>query len=576
MADQTYDIVIVGGSLGGCAAALSAASSKYTVCLLEASGWLGGQYSAQGVTKPDESSYTPTVGSTASYRGFQHNVRAFYRNNYRLSASGQGQPTFNAGGPYPGFATEPKAAHQALLQELQALANVHVRLNTSVTSAQTDGDVVQSVTAVGSDGVETTYVAQYFLDATDLGDLVPLAGVEYNLGAESKSDTNEAAAPPVARPDWIQPITVVVALERRPDGEDHTIAKPPNYDALKATQKYTIVDGYISKVFVPGEDVWSYRRYICATNFNDPTFPCDLSMLNMGANDFQGGTLPTGSAAGDAAIIAGACQASLGYVYWLQTEVPRDDGSGAGYPNLKVRGDDFGTADGTAALPYIRESRRIKAQYRIVQQDLDKASNPGPRGKNYDDSCGIGFYGGLDIHGNDAVGMEQQYLYIWPFEIPLRALIPIRVKNLLAACKNLGATHITNGAYRLHPVEWNTGEAAGALAAFALDNNVQPAAVPGNQALLRSLQRRLLARGMPLFWWTDITNGDQAFTAVHLIGVAGIMSGESTSMDFKPNDDFGDDAKAAVESNLGRSLNWPPTAMTRAQAAQWIVQQLNW
>ena len=51
-----------------------------------------------------------------------------------------------------------------------------------------------------------------------------------------------------------------------------------------------------------------------------------------------------------------------------------------------------------------------------------------------------------------------------PFQIPLGALLPIRVENLLPACKNLGVTHITNGAYRLHPVEWNTGEAAGMIA----------------------------------------------------------------------------------------------------------------
>src|SRR5206468_9538617 len=49
-----------------------------------------------------------------------------------------------------------------------------------------------------------------------------------------------------------------------------------------------------------------------------------------------------------------------------------------------------------------------------------------------------------------------------PFQIPLGSLIPKRVENLLPACKNLGTTHITNGCYRLHPVEWNIGESAGA------------------------------------------------------------------------------------------------------------------
>jgi hypothetical protein len=571
-----YDVLIAGGSFGGCAAALAAATAGHSVCLIESSAWLGGQYSAQGVTKPDETTYTPTIGSTATYRAFQHAVRAFYRNNYRLSSSGGAQPTFDPGGDYPGFSAEPLVVHQVLWQQLQALRWVHVRLNLRVTAATMGGDALQSITAVDPNGVSTAFTARYFLDATDLGDLIDMAGVEHVIGAESKADTNEPKAPDVAHPDWIQPITMVVALERRPDGENHTISKPAAYETLKAQQNYTVVDGYIKKMFAQPVDMWAYRRYIRASNFNDPAFPCDLSMLNMGANDYQGATLPSGNSARDAQIIAAARQASLGYVYWLQTELPRDDGSGLGYPNLKVRPDQFGTPDGTSAQPYIRESRRIKAQYTIVQQDLDQSFNPGPRAKNYDDSCGIGDYGALDIHGLRGIGMPGDWIPIKPFEIPLRSLIPIRVTNLLPACKNIGTTHITNGAYRLHPVEWNVGEAAGMLAAFALTSNVPARGVAANEASLRAFQKQLLARGVPLFWWTDVHFGDAWFTAAHLVGVAGIMSGETSSMNFQPNDPFDDAAKAAVDSNLGRALNWPATAMTRAQAAQLIAAQLGW
>jgi hypothetical protein len=576
MTDLTYDIVIVGGSLGGCAAALGAAAGSASVCLLEASDWLGGQYSAQGVTKPDESLYTPTVGSTVAYRAFQHAVRGFYRNNYRLSSSGENQPSFNPGGAYPGFSTNARVAHQVLLQELQALPNVHVRLNMTLTGAAEQGDLVQSVTAVDGAGTHTVFHAKYFLDATDLGDLLPLAKVEYTLGAESGGQTKEPNAPATARPGWIQPITMVVALERRPEGEDHTIERPANYAALKAQQKYTILDGYIKKMFQTPVDMWGYRRHICASNFADPAFPNDLSMLNMGANDYQGATLPSGDPQRDLAIVAAAREASLGYVYWLQTEIPRDDGNGTGYPNLRLRADEFGTPDGTAAQPYIRESRRIQAQYTIVQQDLDQAHNPGPRARNYRDSCGIGDYGALDIHGLEGAGMPQQWIPIRPFEIPLRALIPVRVRNVLAACKNIGTTHITNGAYRLHPVEWNVGEAAGALALYALQNGVWPAQVSKDDASLRAFQKQLLVRGVPLFWWSDVQAGDAWFAAAHLVGVAGIMSGASPSMDFQPNDTFGDDAKAAVDANLGRPLDWPSSTLTRAAAAQWIVAQLGW
>ncbi len=576
--DLTYDIVIIGGSCGGCAAALAASAGGSSTCLIEASNWLGGQYSAQGVTKPDETQYTPTVGSTATYRAFQHAVRAFYRNNHVLSPSGASQPTFDPGGGYPGFSGEPLVIHQILQQQLQALPNVHVRLGLTVTAAAVAGDTIQSVTVVDSSGAAITIGAKIFLDATDLGDLLPLANVEHVIGAEAQSDSQEPNAPGVAHPEWVQPITVVVALERRPDGEDHTIAQPANYEALKAQQNYTILDGYIKKMFAQPVDMWGYRRYIQSSNFVDPAFPGDLSMLNMGANDYQAATIPSGDPSKDSRTIEGARQAALGYVYWLQTEVPRDDGSGSGYPNLKPRPDQFNTSDGTSAQPYIRESRRIKAQYTIVQQDLDQSSNPGPRAKNYADSCGIGDYGALDIHGLAGVGMQQQWIPIKPFEIPARSLVPQRVRNLLAACKNIGTTHITNGAYRLHPVEWNVGEAAGALASFSLIKGAAPSAIVANQAMLRQYQRVLLGRGVPLFWWTDVQFGDPWFAAVHLLGVAGIMSGPGPAMDFAPQAPLDDATRSGVDANLGRDLGWPSesASWTRGQAALWIVAQLSW
>ena len=87
-----------------------------------------------------------------------------------------------------------------------------------------------------------------------------------------------------------------------------------------------------------------------------------------------------------------------------------------------------------------------------------------------------------------------------PFQIPLGALLPVRVENLLAACKNIGMTHITNGCYRLHPVEWNIGEAAGALVAFASARRVRPHAVRQTPALLADYQKRLVDQGVELSW----------------------------------------------------------------------------
>ena len=87
-----------------------------------------------------------------------------------------------------------------------------------------------------------------------------------------------------------------------------------------------------------------------------------------------------------------------------------------------------------------------------------------------------------------------------PFQIPLGALLPKRVENLLAASKNIGTTHITNGCYRLHPVEWNIGEAAGALAAFCLARKCQPRRVRKDSDLMGEFQKQLAGQGVPLAW----------------------------------------------------------------------------
>ena len=86
--------------------------------------------------------------------------------------------------------------------------------------------------------------------------------------------------------------------------------------------------------------------------------------------------------------------------------------------------------------------------------------------------------------------------------MPLGALLPARMRNLLAGCKNIGSTHITNGAYRLHPVEWNIGEAAGALAAFCERHAVPPHAVRERAASLEAFQAVLRRLGVPLQWPT--------------------------------------------------------------------------
>jgi hypothetical protein len=162
----------------------------------------------------------------------------------------------------------------------------------------------------------------------------------------------------------------------------------------------------------------------------------------------------------------------------------------------------MGTADGLSKHPYIREARRIKARKTIVEQEVSERHQKGSRAAACADSVGVGWYP-IDIHrsGPDDVGASCRTR---PFQIPLGALLPVRIVNLIAGAKNIGTTHITNGCCRLHPVEWNIGEAAGALAAFALETGRPPAAVRDDPAALGRFQHELREQGVPLAWPTSL------------------------------------------------------------------------
>src|SRR5206468_6336405 len=137
-----------------------------------------------------------------------------------------------------------------------------------------------------------------------------------------------------------------------------------------------------------------------------------------------------------------------------------------------------GTDDGLAKAPYIRESRRILAELTVLEQHVgtearrSKTGTAEPQAEPFADSVGVGSYR-IDLHMSTG-GDNYIDISSLPFQIPLGSLIPRRVENLVPACKNIGVTHITNGCYRLHPVEWNIGEAAGCLAAYAIQTNMRP------------------------------------------------------------------------------------------------------
>ncbi len=571
------DVAVIGGGLGGVAAALRACRSGVNVCLTEESPWLGGQATSQGVSAMDEHDHIETFGATASYYEFREAIRNQYRQLYELSDAATAAPFFNPGGGWVSrLCFEPSVGVLALvgmlLPEIEA-GRLQILYRVRPVSAQTDGGRITAVTVAGQETENCEIRATWFLDATELGDLLPLVKTPWITGAESHDQTGEPAArqdgpAPQLTQTWTMPFVVDVC-----PGEDHRIDPPPGYEQMRDQQPFTLTMTYGSrdltyKVFEAVADLpgafWTYRRILSAGCFAEGEVKSDLAMINWAGNDFKGGDLVSASPAERQQMIRRAKDLSLGLLYWLQTEVPRDDGSGFGYPELRLRLDVLGTEDGLSMQPYIRESRRILARTTIRQQDVAASHQHGARAAVWGDSVGLGWYP-IDIHGMPgdvaATGPTR------PFQIPLGALIPREgPTNLLAACKNIGTTHMTNGCYRLHPVEWNIGEAAGALAAFCVAEGCAASAVHEEEERLRRFQSQLLCAGVPLYWFTDVPIGHPAFAATQMLAVSGIWQGSDGDLLFRP--DAVMDAAQWDQLQPGGVMDVLPVAgVSRAEAA---------
>ena len=242
------------------------------------------------------------------------------------------------------------------------------------------------------------------------------------------------------------------------------------------------------------------------------------------------------------------------------------------FPNLRyLTGLDspMGTVHGLSKYPYMRESRRIigrpaygypagfimdevtvsrkdfSDQYYqnldprtfrnlatsiaglrtidVIRDRLDpKAVKTLGRSHIYPDSVGIGHYP-LDFHpcmvesppekpGNqERPGERQGAGETFPFQIPLRSMIPQKLDNLIVTGKSIAMSHTAAAGYRVHAIEWSAGAAAGTTAAFSLETGIAPFQLvdnlPNPNPNLEKLQQRLNANNNPIaFPNTSILN----------------------------------------------------------------------
>jgi hypothetical protein len=548
----SFPLLIVGGSTAAYSAALGALQAGVKACVVQPHFVLGGQFTAQALPASDDGRLlTPYDQIVPEYRDRQqlHNSEEFalsrsqrqFRDRQRQHQPVQGKVLQNPGGSWVShLSVTPTVASMALNEAvLPFIDNGQLTLipctePIEVLFQEQSGPYRRVIGVRFKDNKthhEFTVYSSITIEATDLGDLLELGQISARIGQESRAETGEAVLPDIAYPHCQQAITVCAVVERN---VADSITPPAGYDKAPWLQSkdftcdfwYQQENQWQRQYFYDPDGMFRYRRLQRSVD-DHQVRTGDVTVLNWSTsplgvadgppdseaplgcgNDYVPGVLVGVSRAERQRQIQRACDRTQAYVHFLQAELK----------DLKPRGDLTWTENGIALFPYIREARRGVALTTIRHQDVAQKFFPNAvRARTFTDSVGIGQYHYLDMHPNDAPGqvdLKDGHAAL-PFTIALGALIPAQTDGLILSSKSIGTTHITNAAYRMHPVEWAIGEAGGHLAAFALRGKLNVRDVATHH--LRAFQRQLTQAGIPIVWLNDVSHDDPDFTAIQVL-----------------------------------------------------------
>ena len=544
--ELTVDVVVVGGGLGGVAAALAATDLGASVVIVEPELVLGGQLTSQLVACPDEHPLVESVGRTRTWARLRELVRARY--------GGAANP---GGGWVSRLCATPAdwlAGMEEMLRPALETGRLVVLLGqrpVALLGPEDQHAPLGGVVVEDAGGTRTHVRAQVTLDATETGDVLALAG-GWVIGSEGRAAHDEEHALPAADAGAEQAVTWCAALRLthlRPASAAgrsgrHQQAGPfaaaPRDGAPEHRFSLTL-DGWDGteqsyRFAAPGPGgrppFWTYRRMLRGSGEELPGGGArvgDVICLNWASNDYD----RTGLVAHEEATRKAARRLTADFVEWLRTDCPRDDGA-TGFPGLELAPDVALSGDGLAIAPYVRESRRIRREDPLTLDDLRPV--PGSeRARPQRDAIALVWYH-ADLHPR--VGHPGSvYAPTAPAQVPVRCLLHPDRPDLLAAGKGLAATQVAAAATRVHPAEWGIGEAAGVLAALAVRKGRAPGQVVATPAGTLELQRALLARGAPVAWARDVADDDPDGPLLQLLLLHGAFGeARARSLDVRPDE----------------------------------------
>ncbi|MCC6752097.1 MAG: FAD-dependent oxidoreductase [Deltaproteobacteria bacterium] len=576
---RTFDVVIVGAGTGGTAAAIQAARMGARVALLEESTWVGGQATSAGVSSMDVSS--AREADYGLYKELIDRVRTHY------AGLGKSISTCYWSGDSQCF--EPRVGKDKLLELLRAApsgkGSLELFTQVSVAAVLKSG---QAVTGVRTSGGEI-FQARVLVDATEHGDLLPLAGVRYRVGNATSDAPNAAAC--------LQDLTYVAIAKKYPKGLPTGLAfssAPPGYAEAKPHFERVIRKGGTSwfglAPYYPYDAVThaAYRGTPDSTGAGSYTaanaatsaaitktginWANDHPALNL-YNPAPGVTNPTlpvrylEDRTYRAQVDCEARLKTLQFLYYLQTDlgeplwsVANDEGyDPAPCPNIPAA---FRSLERHFPLyPYVRESRRMIGSRTLTARHL--VNDPGvPRSKTLEPSAiAVGGYAN-DLHNCSSDATLESALETRAdvssgrvFQIPLEAFLPETLDGFLPAEKNFSQSRLANGATRLQPTTMATGQAMGALAALAVARGIAPRAV--KPVLVQNALVKAGAR-LSLYRFDDMPPGHALWPAVELVSARGVMVGGSDGR-FRVADPLSRAETAIVLARLlGLATSTPP------------------
>lgn len=481
----TTDVLVVGGGVGGTAAAIQCARMGVKTILMEETTMLGGMLTAAAVSCTDGNDQLPS-GMWEEFR------QALYKHygKTRLNTGWVSNTSFE---PHVGdsifkaWAMKEKSLQVFFEYRFQAVNKIASRLKGALFTDRK--------------GNRLLVHAKVVVDGTELGDVFAHAGAMYDLGMDDPEASGEKEAR--EKNNIIQDLTWAAILKDYGPDADKTIGRPTGYDSTKYFCS-TADAPCPGKPYAFGtKKVLDYGKLP-----RSPGALHDKYMLNwpVHGNDYYLNVVEKNYAIRDSGYEL-AKQQTLGFIYFLQTQL--------GMKHIGLADDEVN--GGMAWIPYNREGRRMRG---IVRLNINHLKNP-YHYTLYKTGIAVGDYP-VDHHHGQYPGKVPalEFPDIPSFNIPLGCLIPETMDGLIVCEKGISVSNIVNGSTRLQPVVLLTGQAAGVLAAKSIREKKRI-----RNIAVREVQEELLRLKCYLMPLVDVKPDDPYWEAIQRVSAAGIIKG---------------------------------------------------